>query len=158
MKSIYSRTLWLALLVLCSLISFNAQAHGYTLGKLKIHHPWARATVAGQPSGGGFLKIENAGEADRLISAQADVSKLVELHTMSMDGEVMRMRKLDNGIELPAGQTVELKPGSLHIMFLELKAPLKEGSKFPLHLKFEKAGDIDVEVQVEAIGAAPMHH
>ncbi|WP_018606620.1 copper chaperone PCu(A)C [Uliginosibacterium gangwonense] len=158
MKSIFSRTLWIALLALFSFASFNAQAHGYTLGKLKIHHPWARATVAGQPSGGGFLRIDNSGEADRLISAEADVSKAVELHSMSMDGEVMRMRKLDNGIELPAGQTVELKPGNLHIMFIELKAPLKEGSKFPLHLKFEKAGEIDVEVQVEAVGAAPMHH
>ena len=136
------------------LLAGTAQAHDYTQGSLKINHPWARATVAGAAAGGGFLKIANSGATDRLISAQAEVSNAVELHTMVMEGNTMRMRKLDNGIELPAGQSVELKPGGLHIMFIELKAPLKQGEKFPLKLKFEKAGEITVDVQVEAVGAA----
>ena len=136
------------------LLAGNAWAHDYQLGALKIIHPWTRATAPGAVAGGGFLKIENTGDADRLIGAAADVSAVVELHTMVMDGEVMRMRKLDKGIELPAGATTELKPGSLHIMFIDLKAPLKEGTNFPLTLKFEKAGEIKVDMPVGALGAA----
>ena len=131
----------------------SAQAHDYTLGSLKINHPWARATAPGAAAGGGFLKIDNTGAADRLVSAQAGVASAVELHTMAMDGNVMRMSKLERGIELPAGQSVVLQPGGLHIMFIDLKAPLKEGEKFPLKLKFEKAGEVTVEVKVEAPGA-----
>lgn len=136
------------------LLANTAWAHDYQLGPLKIIHPWTRATAPGAAAGGGFLKIENTGDADRLIGAAAEVSAVVELHTMVMDGEVMRMRKLDKGIELPAGATTELKPGSLHIMFIDLKAPLKEGTRFPLTLKFEKAGEIQVDVSVGALGAA----
>ncbi|MBS1211189.1 MAG: copper chaperone PCu(A)C [Proteobacteria bacterium] len=134
--------------------SLYAQAHDYTLGSLKINHPWARATAPGAAAGGGFLKIDNSGAADRLVSAQADVSSVVELHTMMMEGNVMRMSKLERGIDLPAGQSVALQPGGLHIMFIDLKAPLKEGDKFPLKLKFEKAGEITVDVHVAALGAA----
>lgn len=137
-----------------TLLAANAHANDYSLGQLKIAHPWTRATAPGAVTGGGFFKIENAGAADRLIAAEADVSKQVELHTMVMDGEVMRMRKLENGIELPAGKTTELKPGSLHVMFIGLKAPLKEGERFPLKLKFEKAGEITVDVKIDALGAA----
>ena len=135
-----------------------AQAHEFKLGAIKIGHPYARATAPGQPAGGGFLKLENGGGADRLVSARAAVSNAVELHTMSMDGDVMRMRQVD-GIDLPAGKTVELKPGGLHIMFTGLKAPLKAGDKFPLTLKFEKAGEVTVDVVVEApkAAAAPAH-
>lgn len=142
------------ILSLCCLTALSAQAHDYTLGKIKIGHPWSRATAPGAPAAGGFLKLENGGEADRLISASAAVSETVELHTMAMDGNVMKMRKLDNGVEVPAGKTVELKPGGLHVMFIGLKAPLKEGEKFPLKLKFEKAGEVTVDVKVEAMGAA----
>lgn len=142
------------LLTAALLLANTAWAHDYQLGPLKILHPWTRATAPGAAAGGGFLKIENTGAADRLIGAAAEVSAVVELHTMVMDGEVMRMRKLDKGIELPAGSTTELKPGSLHIMFIDLKAPLKEGTSFPLTLKFEKAGEIQVEVAVGALGAA----
>lgn len=130
------------------------QAADYTSGNLRISQPWARATAPGAAAGGGFLKIDNKGPADRLVSASAGVSKLVELHTMRMDGNIMRMAKLENGIELPAGQSIELKPGGLHVMFLDLKAPLKEGESFPLRLKFEKAGEITVDVKIEGLGAA----
>lgn len=131
-----------------------SQAADYAAGNLRIIQPWARATAPGAQAGGGFLKIDNKGPADRLIAAEAKVSNVVELHTMRMEGNVMRMAKLENGIELPAGQSVELKPGGLHVMFIELKAPLKEGDKFPLRLKFEKAGEITVDVQVQGLGAA----
>jgi copper(I)-binding protein len=128
-------------------------AHEFKAGAITIGHPYARATAAGQPTGGGFLALQNAGADDRLLSATADVSKAVELHTMSMEGDVMRMRQVD-AVALPAGKAVELKPGGLHIMFIGLKAPLKEGDKFPLKLKFEKAGEVTVTVNVEAAGAS----
>jgi len=141
-------------------LSASAQAHEFKLGAIKIGHPYARATAPGQPAGGGYLKLENTGGADRLLSARAAVAGAVELHTMSMDGDVMRMRQVD-AIDLPAGKTVELKPGGLHMMLTGLKAPLKAGDRFPLTLKFEKAGEITVDVVVEkpkpAAAAAPAH-
>ena len=104
------------------------------------------------PAGGGFLKLVNAGADDRLVAASSEVAGAVELHMMSMKGDVMQMRQVD-AIDLKAGQTVELKPGGYHLMLMGLKAPLKAGSSFPLKLKFEKAGEVTVNVQVEAAGA-----
>ena len=134
------------------LATFTTHAHDYKIGAISVGHPYARSTGAGQPIGGGFLKLVNGGEADRLVSASADVSKSVELHEMKMEGDVMRMRQVD-GIALQAGQTVELKPGGYHLMFVGLKAPLKAGDSFPMKLKFEKAGEVTVDVKVEAAGA-----
>lgn len=138
----------------CAFVAIGAHAHEFKLGAITIGHPYARATLPGQPSGGGYLKLDNAGAADRLVGVSADVSQSVELHSMSMDGNVMRMRPVD-AIELPAGKTVELRPGGLHVMFMGLKAPLKQGDKFPLKLRFEKAGEVTVTVNVE--GAAASH-
>jgi copper(I)-binding protein len=143
--------------VVMVLSAFTSQAHSFKLGAIDIGHPWARPTAAGQKAGGGYLKLTNAGGADRLVSASSEVADSVELHSMSMDGNVMRMRQVA-GIDLPAGQTVELKPGGFHIMFMGLKAPLKEGSKFPVKLKFEKAGEVVVEVKVEQPKAAAPEH
>ena len=139
-----------------ALLSFAAgaaSAHDYKAGAIAIGHPYARATAAGQPTGGGFLKLANGGADDKLLSATAGVSASVELHEMKMEGDVMRMRQVD-GIALPAGKSVELRPGGFHIMFVGLKAPLKAGDKFPMKLKFEKAGEVEVTVNVEAPGAA----
>ena len=131
----------------------TAWAHDFSVGQIKIAHPYARATLAGQSTGGGYLKLDNAGADDKLLSASAEVSGSVELHSMSMEGDVMRMRQVD-GVALPAGKTVELKPGGLHIMFVGLKTPLKAGDSFPMKLKFQKAGEVTVTVNVEASGAA----
>jgi copper(I)-binding protein len=140
-----------------ALASLWAQAQPAKAADITISHPYARATAPGQPTGGGFLKLDNGGKtADRLLSASAEVSKSVELHSMKMEGDVMRMRQVD-GIDIGAGQTVELKPGGLHIMFIGLKAPLKQGDSFPMKLKFEKAGEVAVTVKVEG-GAAPAQH
>lgn len=143
---------------LFSVATLAAHAHEFKLGALNIGHPYARATAAGQPTGGGFLRLDNKGTApDRLLSASAEVSSTVELHSMKMEGDVMRMRQVDT-IDLPAGQVVELKPGGLHIMFIGLKAPLKEGDRFPLKLKFERAGEVTVTVNVEGAGASHDKH
>lgn len=114
---------------------------------LKIDKAWARPTAAGQSGGGGFLTITGGTAADRLVSASAGISKAVELHKMEMDGNVMRMRPVD-AIDVPAGGSVELKPGGLHIMFIGLNKTLKAGDRFPLTLKFEKAGEQKVDVLV----------
>jgi len=119
----------------------------------KVEDAWARPTVAGQAGGGGFLKITSP-TADRLMAASAPVSKTVELHTMQMDGNVMRMRQVP-AIDIPAGQTVELKPGGLHVMFIGLTQPLKNGATFPLTLRFEKAGEVRVDVKVMTRAAMP---
>jgi hypothetical protein len=139
----------LLLLAVWLVTAHAAWAHSYELGSLKIGHPYARTTVPGQTAGGGFLSIENKGAADdRLLSARAAVSQAVELHMMSMEGNVMKMRPVD-AIAVPAGKTVKLEPGGLHIMFVGLKAPLAEGDSFPMTLRFEKAGEVTVTVKVE---------
>jgi periplasmic copper chaperone A len=116
------------------------------LAQVKVEQAWARPTVAGQQGGGGFLSITSKA-ADRLLSGSTPAAERFELHTMSMKGDVMEMRQVD-AIELPAGKTVELKPGGLHVMFIGLKQPLTIGSKVPVTLKFEKAGDLKVEFDV----------
>jgi len=136
-----------------TLASAFAHAHSFKLGEIEIGHPYARPTVASQPMGGGYLSLDNKGRDDKLLSATAAVSASVELHSMSMEGDVMRMRQID-GIALPAGTKVELKPGGYHLMFVSLKVPLKAGDKFPMKLKFEKAGEVEVTVSVEVPKAA----
>lgn len=112
----------------------------------KVQDAWARPTVQGQKAGGGFLRIDSPA-ADRLLGGSTPVAGRVELHSMKMEGDVMRMREVE-AIELPAGQPVAMQPGGLHLMLMELKSPLKNGDRFPLTLKFEKAGELQVEVQV----------
>lgn len=124
-------------------------------GAPQAQQPWARPTVAGQSAGGGFVRLVGGPVADRLVGARSPASERMELHTMAMDGSVMRMRQVE-AIEVPAGQTVELGPGGLHLMFIGLKAPLQVGSRVPVTLRFEKGGEVEVqmEVAVRAPGAA----
>jgi copper(I)-binding protein len=150
-----------SLVATASLLLFPvlASAHDYKLGTLEIGHPWTRATPPTAKAGGGFLTITNKGSTpDRLIAARSTASDKVEIHEMKMDGNVMRMRELEKGLEIPPGATVMLKPGGYHIMFMELKAPLAKDAKVPVTLVFEKAGSIDVDFKVEAMGAAGTGH
>ncbi len=133
--------------------SVAAQAHSFTFGALEIGHPYSRSTVTGQTAGGAFLSVDNKGADDRLVSASSEVSASVELHTMKLEGDVMRMRQVD-GVPVPGGATTKLAPGGFHIMLIGLKAPLKTGDKFPLKLRFEKAGDVTVQVAVEGPSAS----
>lgn len=131
-----------------------AQAHDYKLGSLRIEHPWTRATPPGAPTGGAFLTIENEGnEPDTLTGAASPIADRVELHTMSMDGGVMKMRQIKGGIEIAPGETVALAPGGNHVMMIGLKSQIVMGEKVPLTLTFEKAGSIDVELAVTPPGA-----
>ena len=123
---------------------------------IDINDPWARASAGMARAGAAFMEIRNTGGADRLVAASADVSETVELHTHIQDGEIMRMRRVD-AIDLPAGETVRLEPGGLHVMFLGLHAPLEEGQRFPLTLTFETAGDVTIDVEIKnAAAMAPM--
>ena len=130
-------------------------AHSYTAGDLVIGHPWARETAPGQSAGGGFMTVTNKGaQADRLLSGTSSAAKDVQIHSVNMDGGVMRLRPLPHGLRVPAGQTVTLKPGGYHIMLLGLKRPLKQGSRIPVTLHFQRAGKVRVELTVAPIGAA----
>ncbi|MDW8311479.1 MAG: copper chaperone PCu(A)C, partial [Burkholderiales bacterium] len=119
-------------------------------GSLVIHHPWARATASPAiKNSAAFLVVENKGATpDRLLGVSGDVAQKLELHTMVREAGVMRMREVP-AFDIPAGGKLELKPGGLHIMLIGLKQPLKEGERFPLTLKFEKAGEVKVQVLAE---------
>jgi periplasmic copper chaperone A len=119
-----------------------------------IEAPWARATPGGAKVGGGYFKITNTGkEADRLTGGSLPIAKDVEVHEMAMSGNVMKMRRLPDGLEIKPGQSVELKPGGNHLMFVELRAALKAGEPIKGTLTFQKAGTVEVEYRVAPIGA-----
>ena len=130
-----------------------ASAHDYKVGSLDIGHPWARATPKSASVGGGYLKITNKGTVpDRLTAVSSDAAGMVEIHEMKMSGNKMEMRPLKDGIEIKPGQTVEFKPGGYHIMFMNLKQPFEQGKRIKGTLTFEKAGKIEVEFAVDAMG------
>ena len=120
--------------------------------RLEVSNAWARATPGSAENGAAYLTIQSA-TPDRLLSVSSPVAKKAELHTMSMEGMVMKMRPLAD-LDIPAGQPVTLKPGGQHVMLLGLDAPLREGQSFPLTLTFEKAGTRTVTVAIEKPGAA----
>ncbi|UYN99215.1 MAG: DUF1775 domain-containing protein [Devosia sp.] len=124
-----------------------AQPVEITLGDLTISAPFTRATLPNAPVGGGYLTIANAGSADdRLVSVTSAIAKDTQIHEMAMDGEVMKMRQLTDGLVIPAGGSVVLEPGGYHIMFLGLTAPIVEGEAISVTLTFEKAGEITIEL------------
>ena len=134
-----------------------AIAQSASVGPIKIEHAFTRATMPGQQVAGGFMKIENkGGPADQLISASSPVAGEVQLHEMSMEGSVMKMRQV-KGIAVPAGGSVELKPGGLHLMFMNIKAPLSAGETVPVKLTFAKAGEVEVRMPVNVMGQNVKH-
>lgn len=136
-----------------------ALAKDVKAGPLRIENPWARPTPPGAPTGGAYMTIVNTGaQADRLVGGASPVAARLEVHEMSMDGGVMRMRKLD-GLTIPPGASVALKPGGHHVMLIGLKRPLKIGETVPATLRFEKAGEVAVEFTVQPPPApAHAHH
>lgn len=127
-----------------------AQSHSYDIGDLKVGHPWSRPAAEGM-NGAGYLSVVNAGTApDRLVAVETPAAARVQIHETSTDGGVMRMRLLEGGLPIAAGERVELAPGGTHIMFLKLTRPLAAGEKIPATLVFEKAGRLAVEFSVQA--------
>lgn len=121
---------------------------------VKIENAWSRATPPGAKIGAGYMTIRNASSsADRLVGASSPAAQKVETHVTIREGDVSRMRPVE-GYAIPANGVFELKPGGAHLMLINLKAPLKEGDKVPLVLKFERSGEVKVELQVRALGAS----
>jgi copper(I)-binding protein len=134
-------------------VAAAAFAHGSTVGDIEIGHPYATPSLPGTSNGAAyFAMLENTGNAaDRLLRATTPVAARVELHSMAVDAQgVMRMREID-GIALAPHAKIRMRPGSgMHLMLVGLKEPLKDGGRFPMTLEFERAGKIDVTVNVQS--------
>ncbi len=134
-----------------------ATAHSVSSGALTIGHPFARETPPGARTGGAYFTVANAGkDADRLVAVSSPVAATASLHTMSMEGTMMKMRAVAS-LPVPAGGTLTLAPGGYHVMLEDLAKPLVKGDKIPLRLTFEKAGPVDVVVNVESMTATHPH-
>jgi copper(I)-binding protein len=135
-------------------IAAPVRAEDIKAGDLVITQAWSRATPSGAKVAGGFLTIENKGSApDKLIGVSADIAGKAEVHEMTSDNGVMKMRPLDKGLVIEAGKTVKLAPGGYHLMLQDLKGAFKEGEKVPVTLEFEKAGKVAVSLDVQGVGA-----
>jgi copper(I)-binding protein len=145
--------------VALALMTGGALAYDYKLADLEIDQPWSRATPKGAKIASGYVKITNTGSTpDRLVGGTFALAGRFEIHEMSIERGVMKMRALKDGLEIKPGATVELKPGSYHLMFTDLTRALAKGDRVKGTLTFEKAGTVEVEYQVEAIGAASAQH
>lgn len=136
-----------------------AQAHDFTVGAIKIDHPWMRVPPAAAKVAGGFMTITNTGkELDRLIGGSVLIAGRFEVHEMSVTDGVMRMRQLQPGLDIKPGETVVLKPGSFHVMMMDLKAAPEVGKPLKGTLIFEKAGTVEIDYKVEAANAKTSGH
>lgn len=120
--------------------------------------PFAFATAPTAKAGGAYVSLMNHGSADRLIGVKGDIAKRIEIHEHIKDGDVMRMRQVEDGLELPEGGVIEMGPGGYHVMLMGLSRPLAEGKTFPLTLVFESGAEMAVEVAVKARGEHGMKH
>jgi periplasmic copper chaperone A len=131
-----------------------SHAADYDVGSIHIAQPWSRATPKGAKAGAGYMTITNKGTTpDKVSCVSDDASAQCEIHSMTMEGGVMKMRPVEGGLEIKPGETVTLAPSGFHVMFRDLKHPLEEGKTVKATLKFDKAGTVDVEYPVVAIGA-----
>jgi copper(I)-binding protein len=135
-------------------------AHEFKVGDIEVVHPWSRATPAGAKVAAGYLVVKNNGATpDRLVAASAEIAGKTEIHEMAVDDKgVMTMRPLADGIEIPAGGEVELKPGGMHVMFMQISRGAKQGESLKGSLTFEKAGTVEVEFAVQEMGADHAGH
>jgi hypothetical protein len=154
MKSILLKVLLISAgIVVSNVVLAQAVTKMVTTNAIKIEDAYTRATVPGQKVAGGFLKIQNKGNApDQLVSASSPSAGEVQIHEMAMEGNVMKMRQVKD-IAVPANGSVELKPGGYHLMFLDLKGPFVAGETIPVKLKFSKSGEVEVKMPVNAMGA-----
>ena len=135
-----------------------AGAHGYGAGDLQVRHPWTRATPAGANVAAGYLEIRNSGQqADRVVGASTPAAERVEFHVQVQEGDVLKMREVkDFGV--PARQRLTLRPGGSHFMLIGLKQPLAKGGRVPLTLRFERAGELQIELEVQPVDSRRPHH
>ncbi|MDQ0357415.1 copper(I)-binding protein [Rhodoplanes tepidamans] len=139
---------------LAAAVPLAAGAQEFTAGALRIEKPWSRATPGGAKVAGGYMSITNTGTTpDRLVGGSLPQAGRFEVHEMKTENGIMTMRPLVQGLEIKPGQTVTLAPGGYHVMFMDLKQPLKEGETLSGELRFEKAGTVAVTYSVQAIAA-----
>lgn len=143
--------------LLSSLVASSAFAADYKVGNISIDHAWARATPSAVKNGAAFMTFSNSGAADKLVAVTGTVSKEIQIHSMVSEAGMMRMRQIKS-LDIQASGKLELKPGGYHVMLMGLPDGLKDGTKFPLTLKFEKAGEISVQVVVEKAGHSHADH
>jgi len=146
MRKMVTATILLATALLASV------AHA----QITVQDAWMRATPPGAKIAAGYLTIRNAGSADRLVDATSPAAERVETHVTARDGDMMRMREV-KGYDVPAKGTLELKPAGAHLMLVNIKAPLKEGTSVPVTLRFQHAGDIKVAFQVRPLAGGEHH-
>ena len=143
----------LAIATLAGLLWWSmASAHDYTLGNLTIEHPWARATPGQAKTGAVYVTLVIQGEADRLIAVSSPVAERAALHTHLIEGDIVRMRRIE-AVEVSPGEPTVFRPGGHHIMLMGLNTRLVEGWTFPLTLTFAHGGSITVDVIIEKPGA-----
>ena len=138
--------------LLFALSATAAFAQDAKIGAITIDHAWARATPGAVKNSAAFMTFDNKGAADKLISVTGTIAKEIQIHSMITEAGVMKMREI-TALDIPANGKAELKPGGFHVMLIGIPDGLKEGTKFPLKLKFEKAGEVTVQVTAEKPGA-----
>ena len=138
-------------------LSASLAAQEFRKGDLVVNHPWTRATAHGQTVAAGYVRVRNGGsDAERLLGASTPDAERIELHILVNEGDVMKMRQV-KFLDLPAGGALELKPRGAHMMIIGIKRPFAKGERIPVTLKFERTGDLAVELAVDAIDAGPVH-
>ena len=136
-------------LATAALLAAAAQAHQFSVGNLIINHPWARPTASGMPTGAAYLSITNHGpREDTLLGAHSPAAVRVEFHRTSVEDGMARMRPASSLVIEP-GDTLTASPGGLHLMLVDLKAPLVRGTTVPLVLTFKEAGEVTVQLKIE---------
>ena len=135
-----------------------AAAHGSEAGDLQVRHPWTRATPPGTTVAAGYLEIRNSGrQPDRVVGASTPAAERVEFHVQAREGDVLKMREVKD-FPVPARQRLTLRPGGSHLMIIGLKQPLVKGGRVPLTLRFERAGELQVELEVQPSDSRKPHH
>jgi copper(I)-binding protein len=145
-------------LVLVLFVEWAAFAHNHEKGEIQIRHPWSRATPPGAKVGVAYMEIRNSGERpDRLLAISTGLAQRVEMHVTEREGEVMKMRQVKS-FEIPARASYALRPGGSHLMLVARAQPLKKGERFTMTLRFERAGEMPIELEVQEAGSKHPRH
>lgn len=135
-----------------------ASPHSHEKGDIQVRHPWSRATPPGAKVAVGYMEIRNRGkQPDKLLSATTTLAQRVEMHVTERDADVMKMRQV-KAFEIPARERYELRPGGSHLMLVDIVRPLKKGERVAMRLVFERAGELEIELEVQEQGARRPHH
>ena len=147
---------WLALAV--GLLALAAPAHNHEKGHIQVRHAWSRATPPGATVGVGYMEIRNrSAQPDKLIYAATPMAETVEFHVTQREGDIMKMRQV-KVFELRSRERFVMRPGASHLMLVELLRPLKQGERIPMTLRFERAGELEIELEVQETGSRHPRH